>query len=90
MPTGTYVDMCSKLPLIDPAKVTSPTLIMRGEYDGIASLDDLLNFYISGFSGRGAPVSLSAGNGRELRSPTPILGAPLTTMLFSSSYYILH
>ena len=45
MPTGTYVDMCSKLPLIDPAKVTSPTLIMRGEYDGIASLDDLLNFY---------------------------------------------
>jgi pimeloyl-ACP methyl ester carboxylesterase len=45
MPTGTYVDMCSKLPLIDPAKVTSPTLIMRGEYDGIASLDDLLNVY---------------------------------------------
>lgn len=45
MPTGTYVDMCAKLPLIDPAKVTSPTLIMRGEYDGIASLDDLLNFY---------------------------------------------
>jgi pimeloyl-ACP methyl ester carboxylesterase len=45
MPTGTYVDMCSRLPLIDPAKVTSPTLIMRGEYDGIASLDDLLNFY---------------------------------------------
>jgi pimeloyl-ACP methyl ester carboxylesterase len=45
MPTGTYVDMCSKLPLIDPTQVKSPTLIMRGEYDGIASLDDLLNFY---------------------------------------------
>jgi pimeloyl-ACP methyl ester carboxylesterase len=45
MPTGTYVDMCSKLPLIDPTQVKSPTLVMRGEYDGIASLDDLLNFY---------------------------------------------
>ena len=45
MPTGTYVDMCSKLPLVDPTQVKSPTLIMRGEYDGIASLDDLLNFY---------------------------------------------
>ncbi len=45
IPTGTYVDMCSKLPLIDPQKVASATLIMRGEYDGIASLDDLINFY---------------------------------------------
>jgi pimeloyl-ACP methyl ester carboxylesterase len=45
MPTGTYVDMCSKLPLNDPAKITVPTLIMRGEFDGIASFDDLLNFF---------------------------------------------
>ena len=45
MPTGTYVDMCSKLPLIDPAKVTSPTLIMRGQYDGIASFQDLAAFF---------------------------------------------
>ena len=45
MPTGTYVDMCSKLPLVDPAQVKAATLIMRGEYDGIASLDDLLNFF---------------------------------------------
>ena len=45
MPTGTYVDMCSKLPLVDPAKVMAATLIMRGEFDGIAGLDDLLNFY---------------------------------------------
>ncbi|MFZ2737987.1 MAG: alpha/beta fold hydrolase [Burkholderiaceae bacterium] len=45
IPTGTYVDMCSKLPLIDPEKVVAATLIMRGEFDGIASLDDLLNFY---------------------------------------------
>ncbi len=45
MPTGTYVDMCSKLPLVDPAKITVPTMVMRGEYDGIASLEDVLEFF---------------------------------------------
>ena len=45
MPTGTYVDMCSRLPLVDPARVQAATLIMRGEFDGIASLDDLLGFF---------------------------------------------
>jgi pimeloyl-ACP methyl ester carboxylesterase len=45
MPTGTYVDMCSKLPLLDPTKITAPTLILRGEYDGIAGMDDLINYY---------------------------------------------
>lgn len=45
VPTGTYVDMCSKLPLVDPARITMPTLVMRGEYDGIASVEDLLAFF---------------------------------------------
>ena len=45
MPTGTYVDMCSKLPLVDPKKINVPTIILRGEFDGIASLDDLIDFY---------------------------------------------
>jgi pimeloyl-ACP methyl ester carboxylesterase len=45
MPTGTYVDMCSKLPVVDPAKIPVPTLILRGQWDGIASIDDLLEFY---------------------------------------------
>jgi alpha-beta hydrolase superfamily lysophospholipase len=45
MPTGTYVDMCSKLPLLDPGKLTVPTLILRGEHDGIASFDDLIEFF---------------------------------------------
>ena len=45
VPTGTYVDMCSKLPLVDPAKLTVPTIIMRGEYDGIAGFDDLIEFF---------------------------------------------
>ena len=45
VPTGTYVDMCSKLPLVDPAKINVPTLVLRGEFDGIAGIDDLLAFY---------------------------------------------
>lgn len=45
MPTGTYVDMCSKLPLVEPRSISAPTLIMRGEFDGIAGLDDLIDFY---------------------------------------------
>jgi len=45
MPTGTYVDMCSKLPVVDPEKITVPTLIMRGQWDGIASFDDLVEFF---------------------------------------------
>jgi pimeloyl-ACP methyl ester carboxylesterase len=45
VPTGTYVDMCSKLPLVDPARLTVPTIIMRGEFDGIAGFDDLVEFF---------------------------------------------
>ena len=45
MPNGTYIDMCSKLPLVDPVRLTMPTLIMRGQYDGIAALDDLIEFF---------------------------------------------
>jgi len=45
MPNGSYVDMCSKLPIVDPAKITVPTLLMRGQYDGIAAFDDLLAFF---------------------------------------------
>jgi pimeloyl-ACP methyl ester carboxylesterase len=45
VPTGTYVDMCSKLPLVDPEKINVPALIMRGQYDGIASIEDVLEFY---------------------------------------------
>src|SRR5437588_6744830 len=45
VPTGTYVDMCANLPICDPTKINAPTLIMRGEYDGISSLADLLKFF---------------------------------------------
>lgn len=45
MPNGTYVDMTSKLPVVDPEKITNPTIIMRGQWDGIAGMDDLLEFF---------------------------------------------
>jgi pimeloyl-ACP methyl ester carboxylesterase len=45
VPTGTYVDMCTKLPVVDPARITVPTLIMRGQFDGIAGFDDLVEFF---------------------------------------------
>jgi pimeloyl-ACP methyl ester carboxylesterase len=45
MPNGTYIDMCSKLPVVDPVRIPVPTLILRGQYDGIAALDDLIEFF---------------------------------------------
>jgi pimeloyl-ACP methyl ester carboxylesterase len=46
MPNGTYIDMCSRLPVVDPEKITVPTLIMRGQFDGIASMQDLIDFFV--------------------------------------------
>jgi pimeloyl-ACP methyl ester carboxylesterase len=45
VPTGTYLDMTANLPVVDPAKVSAPTLVVRGEHDGIATEEDLLDFY---------------------------------------------
>ncbi len=45
VPTGTYLDMSANLPVCDPEKIAVPTLIMRGQYDGIASFRDLANFF---------------------------------------------
>ena len=45
MPNGTYIDMCSKLPVVDPAKIAVPTVVLRGQYDGIAAMDDLVEFW---------------------------------------------
>ena len=45
VPIGTYIDMCLHLPVVDPEKITMPTIIMRGQYDGIAGFDDLIEFF---------------------------------------------
>jgi pimeloyl-ACP methyl ester carboxylesterase len=45
IPNGSYIDMCSKLPIVDPEKIVVPTMIMRGQWDGIAAFDDLIAFF---------------------------------------------
>jgi pimeloyl-ACP methyl ester carboxylesterase len=45
VPTGTYLDMATKLPLVDPLKLHGAVQIIRGEFDGIATEEDLLAFY---------------------------------------------
>ncbi len=45
MPTGTYVDMSANLPVLDPMKIRVPTTILRGQWDGIATDQDVINFF---------------------------------------------
>lgn len=45
VPSGTYLDMTSALPLVDPAALSCPTLIVRPQYDGVATVEDLLGFF---------------------------------------------
>jgi alpha-beta hydrolase superfamily lysophospholipase len=45
VPTGTYLDMTAHLPLVDPVKVLCPVAMIRGDHDGIATTEDLLDFY---------------------------------------------
>jgi pimeloyl-ACP methyl ester carboxylesterase len=37
--------MCSRLPVVDPLQITVPTIVMRGQFDGIAGMADLLAFF---------------------------------------------
>jgi len=46
MPTGTYVDMTENLPVVHPEKVQAPTLVMRGQWDGIATFEDVVDFFV--------------------------------------------
>ncbi|HEX9491542.1 MAG TPA: alpha/beta fold hydrolase [Stellaceae bacterium] len=45
IPTGTYLDMTANLPVVDPVNMPAPVLVLRGEYDGIATLEDVLGFF---------------------------------------------
>lgn len=45
VPTGTYLDMTSKLPIIEAKDIKAPVLLARGQYDGIATEEDILDFY---------------------------------------------
>jgi len=45
VPTGTYLDMTTRLPLVDPDRIAAPTFMVRGEHDSLATMDDLLAFF---------------------------------------------
>jgi pimeloyl-ACP methyl ester carboxylesterase len=45
VPTGTYIDMCANLPLVEPEDVKCPTLLVRSEHDGIATDEDVMDFW---------------------------------------------
>jgi pimeloyl-ACP methyl ester carboxylesterase len=45
VPSGTYIDMAANLPIVDPKKIASPVLMLRGEFDGNSTNADLLEFF---------------------------------------------
>jgi pimeloyl-ACP methyl ester carboxylesterase len=45
VPSGTYLDMAVHLPKVDPRRVLSPVLMLRGVHDGNSTNADLLDFY---------------------------------------------
>ena len=46
VPNGTYIDMCENLPVCDPKEIKVPTVILRGQHDGIATDEDLVDFFL--------------------------------------------
>ncbi len=79
MPNGTYIDMCANLPLVDPEKLKAAAIVMRGEYDGIAGFDDLLDFF------RRLPNA-----DKEFTVMPGISHASFTQKNFLMAYHILH
>jgi alpha-beta hydrolase superfamily lysophospholipase len=45
VPSGTYLDMAAHLPAVDPRRVLSPVLMIRGTHDGNSTNEDLLDFF---------------------------------------------
>lgn len=45
VPSGTYLDMATRLPLVHPEKVLCPVGIVRAEHDGNATPEELLEFF---------------------------------------------
>jgi pimeloyl-ACP methyl ester carboxylesterase len=44
-PNGVWVDLYTKLPLLEPERIRAPTLVIHGERDPIAQPQDLLPFF---------------------------------------------
>jgi pimeloyl-ACP methyl ester carboxylesterase len=82
MPTGTYIDMCSRLPIVDPAEIRVPTLIIRGQYDGVASEMDVLGFFNRlGASAKYLDVLEGIAHATLLQKNAPLVYHSLLTFL---------
>ncbi|WP_165493124.1 alpha/beta hydrolase [Hylemonella gracilis] len=44
-PTGPQIDVLTRLPLVDPHRITVPTLMVHGQYDDVADTEGLLPFF---------------------------------------------
>jgi pimeloyl-ACP methyl ester carboxylesterase len=78
VPNGTYIDMCANLPVNDPARITVPTIVMRGQYDGIASVEDLIEFF-----------KLLPNADKEFAVMPSIAHGSFTQMNYMRAYHIL-
>lgn len=45
VPSGTYLDMATLMPMVDPAKLKCPTCLVRPEHDGNATVEELFEFF---------------------------------------------
>jgi pimeloyl-ACP methyl ester carboxylesterase len=45
VPTGTYIDMVANLPIVEPAHLHMPVMMLTGAFDGISTMEDLRDFY---------------------------------------------
>jgi pimeloyl-ACP methyl ester carboxylesterase len=78
IPNGTYIDMCENLPVNDPAKIAMPTIVMRGQYDGIAAFADIVAFF-----------ALLPNADKELAVMPDIAHGSFTQMNYMRAYHIL-
>lgn len=44
-PTGPHIDLLTRLPLVDPTRITVPVMMVHGQYDDVADLEGLLPFF---------------------------------------------
>lgn len=44
-PNGPQIDMTARLPMVDPTRITVPTLMIHGQYDDVADTAGLLPFF---------------------------------------------
>lgn len=45
VPSGTYLDMATKMPMVDPKKLTCSVMLIRPDHDGNASDEELYEFF---------------------------------------------